>query len=145
MKDYPWGKGTPTWTRDATANDSDKSFTVPAGKLWEMRGIHVLISNSATVGNRALQVRVAPDGVNYITLGNGGNVAASATGALIGSFAGCGDDSTILINGVSNAQVLPMMPMILPAGAIIRVLDATAVDAAADDMTVVLHYVEYDA
>jgi len=35
--------------------------------------------------------------------------------------------------------------IILTAGMYIRVWDSAAIDAAADDLTVVLHYVEYDA
>lgn len=45
-----------------------------------------------------------------------------------------------------NVQIDSSMPdLILPAGYTIRVLDTNAIDAAADDLIVVLEYVEYDA
>jgi len=35
--------------------------------------------------------------------------------------------------------------LLLPEGYTIRLYDRSAIDAAADDMIIVLHYVEYDA
>jgi len=35
--------------------------------------------------------------------------------------------------------------MMLPAGYVLRVLDSAAIDAAADDLVVVVHYIEYEA
>jgi len=47
--------------------------------------------------------------------------------------------------GFTAVQITgPFPDVILTAGMAIRVWDLTAVDAAADDMVVVLHYIEYD-
>jgi len=138
-KEYPWGKGTVKWTRDATTNDSDKSFTVPTGKIWHMIGIRFYLTATATVGNRIPSIYVAPDGANYFVYFQGAALTASNTGQYMVSFQGVSDDFT-----AAAAVVQGSMPMILPAGAIVRVYDVGAVDAAADDMVVLLHYVEYD-
>ena len=139
-KDYPWGKGTPKWTRDANANDSDKSFTVPTGKVWDMKLIRMRLQTTATVGNRLLLISIAADGTNYNTFFNSGIVAASQDNNYLAGFNNITDDLAVQIFNIS--QGFPQM--ILPAGAIIRIYDSAAIDAAADDLTVVLHYVEYD-
>jgi len=148
-KEYPWGKGTPTWTRDATANDSDKSSTVPAGKMWDMQFIYADLLTSATVGNRNLACTIT-DGANTIKrFGYSGLVAASQVGILFFSH-GITVSTTALyslagiIAHATRSEPLPER-LVLPAGYVIRIWDANAVDAAADDLTVVLHYVEYDA
>ena len=141
MKEYPWGKGTPKWVRDAALNDSDKTFTVPAGKVWLMRAIYNKLVTTATVGNRLLSVMFAPDGTNAETWFSGPNHAASTTQRYRMSFEGVTDDIVVNDGGV----IMGFPVMVLPAGATIRIYDSAAIDAAADDLTVVLHYVEYDA
>ena len=137
-KDYPWGKGTPAWVRDATANDSDKSFTVPAGKVWRLISVFASMSTTATVGNRTLVVSIT-DGTNIVYRSNAfGNQAASTT-FLYNLFP---ESISQLTTGV---QFQPIPGELLTAGYIIRVSDYAVIDAAADDLTVVLHYVEYDA
>jgi len=149
-KEYPWGKGTPRWVRDATANDSDKSFTVPVGKIFDVQSIHVEITTTATVGNRALSVFIT-NGTDVISvLGRTGSIAATQSGVLFVSRNGPVTATTgfhPLLSGASGnaALVSQSAPLILPAGYVIRCWDLSAIDAAADDMTVVLHYVEYDA
>lgn len=151
MKDYPWGKGTPVWVRDATLNDSDKTFTVPAGKIWRMLSIDAELVATATVGNRVLTA-IITDGANTVQNGvRSGNITASQRGryrVIFGSaIFGTTQDAVPAFSG-SQANVVvygPMPSMILTAGCVIRVLDLAAIDAAADDLTVVLHYVEYDA
>jgi len=145
MKDYPWGKGTPTWTRDATLNDSDKSFTVPAGKLWHMKLVHAGLTATATVGTRLLQMRIAADGTNSLGIFGQVSVTASQSGAVNYGFNSVFDDAVVAQVGYNNMQNIGCSEVILTAGAVIRVYDQAAIDAAADDMTVVLHYVEYDA
>ena len=139
MKEYPWGKGTPKWVRDATANDSDKSFTVPAGKIWEIRAIYGKIVCTATVGNRQIKP-IFTDGTNTVleAFANGASITASNT--CICNWA-AGNPQ---VNSASNAQQnLPIM--ILPAGYVMRLYDVSAIDPAADDLTVAFNYVEYDA
>lgn len=151
MKDYPWGKGTPTWVYDATVDDSDKSFTVPAGKRWALKMIDSQLTCTATVGNRLLTITVATSGTNYIVAARTTNVTASQTARarVIPGMAIATTALTRLDNptGGTNVSVTDGMPndILLPAGAVVRVYDSAAVDAAADDLIVVIHYVEYDA
>ena len=149
MKDYPWGKGTPKWVRDATLNDSDKSFTVPDGKIWDVQYVRARLVCTATVGTRLMNVRIKPDGstVQFITP----NVSATASQSSV-LMLGVGVTSTtnLLTNDVGdgvNASLIwsmPRMPLI-KAGGVIQVIEYAAIDAAADDMIVDLYYVEYDA
>jgi len=130
--------GTPSFTRDAAANDSDKTIiTVPAGKVYELVGIYVLLQTTATVGNRVVAVSIT-DGTNQMSYGQAATVqpASQTYTYQIGpnfGFSGAG------------TQTFPIMPLTLRAGWTVRVYDATAVDAAADDMTVVAHYIAYEA
>lgn len=149
MKDYPWGNGTPKWVRDATANDSDKSFSVPAGKVWDIKYIGAHLVASATVGNRTLGLNMT-DGANRIASSNRtAAITATNSGTLEVGFgnglSGTTSKQTVVgtTPSVGVQNVLPAM--LLPAGFVIQVLDTTAVDAAADDLTVELFYVEYDA
>jgi len=136
--------GTPKWVRDATANDSDKSFTVPAGKVWEMLFMSGDLSTTATVGNRVLVIAIAPDGTNSVRQIISGSIAASGTA---GCIVTCGSVTSIITLALTTTTryTVGVSRMLLPAGAVIRIYDAATIDAAADDLTVVLHYIEYDA
>lgn len=147
-KDYPWGKGTPRWVRDAALNDSDKSFTVPAGKVWDIKKVYGELTCTATVGNRFLCVSVT-DGTNVIFRSvNSAGVASQEININLLFTGGTFYDANALTDLAGNAQNLSRSqcvgPMILPAGYVIRVYDLSGIDPAADDLTVVLHYVEYD-
>lgn len=151
-KEYPWGKGTPMWVRDATANDSDKSFTVPTGKTWVPVYVAATLLATATVGNRVLQAEVRnAANENVLPMVASPNIAASQSGTILVHRTGVTPattarkrlDDITLGSTVSETDTLP--DMIMTAGMYVRVRDASAVDAAADDLTVVLHYVEYDA
>jgi len=142
--------GTAKWTRDATTNDSDKSFTVPTGKEWEIVGIHVEIACTATVGNRQLRVLIT-DGTNNIHATTPSSaITANQTGVLE-----LQTNHAVIAAGVSYVLASGTAPNVgqsgvlnrlrLPAGYVIRAYDFNAVDAAADDMIVVLHYIEYEA
>lgn len=146
--------GTPKWNRDATPNDSDKSFTVPTGKVWHLKTVYAALIATATVGNRALVVVINNGADNVFISAKTGSIAASNSGTiLIGDIAVSGstaNQNPILDTAATpNATVyngqFPSGGFILPAGYIVRVYDTAAIDAAADDMTVVLHYWECDA
>ncbi len=149
----PWGNGTPVVSNTAYTNDSDVDITVPATKVWAVHYIAALIVTTATVGNRFLNLAVLNSTPSII-------YAAPATAAVAASSSGqicvglAMPASTTIRRRIDTAaltlnaavQIDSAMPvLILPAGSIIRVKDSAAIDAAADDMTVVLHYVEYDA
>lgn len=148
----PFGKGTLKWQRDATANDSAKSFAVPAGKVWKLLSIFAQLSTSATVGNRQL-IGYLTDGTNNIWMtGSTGNIAASSTGGL---RLNCGFAASYTtgfrrldsINANVTTAASDMLPdeCYLSAGYTVEVLDSAAIDANADDLIVILHYIEYDA
>lgn len=152
MKDYPWGKGTIKWVRDATANDSDKSFTVPAGKAWDVRYISATITNSATVGNRLLAIEITNGTDRVVNTVTTATVAATLVGSAEMTFQGGITAVTTTAPGVSLTGATSNVykaqnkcAIILPAGYVIHVYDTAAIDAAADDLVVVIHYVEYDA
>ena len=146
--DRPWGCGTPIWVRDAALNDSDKSFTVPAGKVWILKSISAMLICTATVGNRSLRTYIT-DGTDELSFFE---YPANATASQIVSayYEAGGNENTntrkLTAAAGTNVSISRRLPeMILPAGSVIRVYDSAAIDPAADDLTVVLHYVEYDA
>lgn len=142
--------GTVNWLRDDTANDSDKTFTVPAGKVWEILMLSANIVATATVGNRTVVMLVNVAGGAVLAMCLGAAVAATAAGAYVVG-PGVTNSTTIqdypLYTGFVSASMKSMSipTLYLPAGATIRIYDIAAIDPAADDMTVVLEYVEYDA
>lgn len=147
---YPWGKGRIVWVYDATANDSDKSFTVPDGKIWNLKLIRAILTCSATVGNRVLTALIT-NGTNVIYCpACSANITASQTGNAEFSPGVTVATSAQYVPGQTgfgaNVAIQDNLPdLLLPEGYIVRILDAGGIDVAADDLTVMLHYVEYDA
>jgi len=117
---------------DVALNDSDKTFVVPAGEEWEIQSTYVELITTVTAGNRVPTVRLLDGSNNFIAASNAGTQAASLTGRF--TFA----PNTAFGTGSAQAhgQVYPLPPVILPAGFKVQVLDAAAIDAAADDLTV---------
>ena len=147
----PWGNGTPTWVRDSRADDSDKSFTVPAGKAWAIISIEAQLNATATVGNRDLNISISDASGNRVQPGKtSAHIAASQIGM---AYAAVGISEGTVARARFDAWGAPIVEVvsnlshgtILTSGMTIRVLDVSAVDPAADDLTVVLHYMEYDA
>lgn len=126
--------------RDATLNDSDKSFTVPPNKRWNMLGIYSKLTTSATVGNRILKHLVSWDGTNYLDIFVTPNIAASTAYYIMESFNGVTDD----FGTNTFSMVHGMAPCILESGGVIRICDSAAIDPAADDLTIFLLYEELD-
>jgi len=144
--------GTPKWTYDATANDSDKSYTVPAGKVWELKHAHFETANTATVGNRLLEIYVT-DGTNIVwTSGRPAAIPASNTG-VVETFVGATFTTTntqvFKLNGSGPSGAVLRVPLpptfMLKSGYVLRLWDAAAIDAAADDTIASILYIEYDA
>lgn len=142
--------GTPVHRVDKALNDSDKSFTVPVGKVWWIQDLFCGILTSATVGNRSLGITVT-DGTDIVwSSGRTGNIAASSNGA-IRAMTGVLDTAAPIrydggsaaAYGVSASDGLPDR-FFIPAGYVIRMWDVAAIDAAADDLYCVLGYIEYE-
>lgn len=117
---------------DAALNDSDKEMVVPAGKTWEVLAVFASLVASATVGNRRLAVEIQdPADAVLARISAGAVQVASATTGY--TFAPGVADQAATVNGHLQTGIPALQ---LPAGCGVRVLDAAAVDAAADDMTV---------
>lgn len=147
----PWGNGIPSFVNDIVTNDSDKSYTVPVGKIWSLKFLYGEIVTTATVGNRVLVAQIT-DGTNPIWTNKAtASIVASKRGIVRSSFGGSIallSTPRRILSGATDCDVISDTgepEILLPAGYTIRIWDVAAVDPAADDLTVVLHYVEYDA
>jgi hypothetical protein len=126
---------------DEALNDSDKTIIdgVDTGRIFTVVMLRVELTTTATVGDRNVVVRVldASDDVLF-QFESGATQAASLTrnynwGAGLpqsGSFAG----------STNMYCALPTGGIPLQAGEKLQVLDANAVDAAADDMQTHVRY-----
>jgi len=120
---------------DVTADDSDKSFTVPANREYQILYIRVNLTTTATATDRQLEVRVEhAAGTLVATLARAGAVQAPSLAREYIFGAGLADltgfrDTDFLTTPLPNGTVLY-------AGDVLRILDNNAVDAAADDMLV---------
>jgi len=150
----PWGRGIVKYQRDADVNDSDKTITVPANKIWSVLLVVVNITCSADVGNRYIGLGIANDLAALVWASQPvGPITATQVGQL---FASPGmptsttarrSIATAALNVSANVQAdtsLPSQLLLLP-GYSIHALDTAAVAAAADDMILEIHYIEYDA
>jgi hypothetical protein len=125
---------------DATADDSDKTFTVPQGKTWRLDWLHTILVTTATVGSRQIEVQILDSSdVLRIDFHAGATQAASLTRHYV-CQPGIYRETAVTDNEI---QISSPMNMILPAGWKIRVYDATATAAAADDMTVSFQVTEH--
>ncbi len=115
---------------DTTEDDSDKSFTVPAGEEWELLTVRAELIASATVGNRRMVVEVQ-DGSTNVLMRIQADLLQTASQTIKYNFApGLADQSTA-VNGDLNSA----MPRLrLRPGDVLRVYDIGAIDAAADDL-----------
>lgn len=124
---------------DTTLNDSDKVIVVPEDEEWEIIGVGVVFTSTATAGNRQIgvELRTAVAGNPLLGAVAGATQAASLTRTY--SFAPGLTNLTAFVNGTLGTP-LPR----LVAGPLqrIRVYDTAAVDAAADDMTVRIQYIK---
>ena len=119
--------------KDTAANDSDKSWTVPAGEYWKLLSLRAVLVSTAAAGNRQLCIEIS-DGTDVILrIIPGGTQAASLTRYY--NFAIGMTHLTAFIDNTHITSPLPSELMLLP-GYVVRVYDKTAIDAAADDLSV---------
>ena len=128
---------TPAWTldleSDTAADDSDKSFVVPATTEWKIHSIWIELITTATVGDRQIEVQIQDGTTDVIMEFKVGAVqAASLTRfyLLTSEIA----DLTAFRDTDYLSTLIPEFT--LPTTYIIRVWDNAAIDAAADDMVV---------
>lgn len=118
---------------DVVANDSDKTFTVPAAKQWLVKSVYAKLVSTATAGNRQLDVLFTDGSDNIVAKYVAGAVqAASLTREYV--FAPHHPQETAFTGGVMLRALAD--DFVLPAGYKIRVYDSSAIDAAADDLDV---------
>lgn len=115
---------------DETADDSDKSFVVPADTERLIYSVRVALTTTATAGNRQIVIEVQDDAGKVVSRALAGSTQAASL-AKEYLFA-IGADTQTVGDYLSNA--LPVLK--LGAGWTLRVYDSGAVDAAADDMSV---------
>jgi hypothetical protein len=120
---------------DAVANDSDKTYVVPAGKQWRLQSLLATLVTTATVGNRQLDL--------LLTDGADSPVAKFVAGAVIAQsltrsvlFAPGQPQETSFTAGLMLRCLADRF--VLPAGYKVRVYDSAAIAAAADDLTVAI-------
>jgi len=150
VRSRPWGSGRVVYQRINSTDDSDYSEAVPIGKRRKYLSIMAQITTTATVANRALVVQFTPAGggtyLNYRTA----TIAASQVGLMV---LGPNEayDTTVRIsitspNTTPNVELNAPLPEIyLNGGDGFRVYDILAGDAAADDMVIVVSYMEWDS
>lgn len=121
---------------DAAANDSSKSFTVPAGEVWVITHIHAACTASADAGNRRLRVTVDDaDGNEVMRIDAGATFAATQT-QHAEFFPGAPDNTS----EINDTLKVAMPVLILLPSWVLTVEDGAAVAAAADDLTVSFVY-----
>lgn len=122
---------------DATANDSDKTFTVPDNELWRLCHAHVILVTTATVGNRQILLEIADGDGNPVQHLLAGVVQAASLTRHYGFLQGIFRETAFV--GDELQVPLPIDCWLKP-GWTLRIADATAVAAGADDMTVAFVY-----
>lgn len=132
-------QGTGSWAdellSDETTNDSDKSFTVPAGRNWHVLWVWVEYTSTAAVGNRQLVIQTQDTAADVIAEPARAGVVQAASLTRNYMFASSLAD---LLGFRDTAYLTTPLPptLILGPGDIIRIYDNKAIAAAADDMIV---------
>ena len=122
---------------DTTADDSDKTFTVPAATEWQVLGVLVDYVSTAAAGNRQLSVQVLDGSDNVLGETRAGVVQAASLTRRYDFAIGNPDDAAFRDTTLLQVALPARM---LAAGWKVRVYDKAAIAAAADDMTVRLTY-----
>lgn len=120
---------------DDSANDSDKSVTVPDGEVWQLDWLHAMLLSTATVGNRQMVLGVYTNAAVPVMLGDwhaGAVQAASLTRHYM--FQPGMYRETTFVDG--EIQIALPQKLVLHPGWTLRVYDSAAVAATADDLTI---------
>lgn len=119
---------------DILLASSDKTFTVPVGKQWKLLYGTIILTTSATVGDRNMRINFR-DLVNnniYDTRRLNVQIASTVERYTLGQYDRPSEDSPTI-------HLLPIpVNSILPENFNIRIFDESAVDPTGDDMTVFL-------
>ena len=120
------------------ANDSDLTVTVPDLREYCLKAVFIDYSSTATVGNRIVTLDYKSGGVVHFSVRFLAVPASQSNDILVGSIGGPFEP----VETLAGEQHVGLPDIWLPAGFTLRIWDATAVDAAADDMLVNLWFEE---
>jgi len=121
---------------DESANDIDKTFTVPSNRQWKILYCYVQLATTATSGNRQLRLLVLPTGTGDVLLINFGATQAASLTRHYNLMPGVTRE-TAFTN--SSDIFIPLPPeLVLETGGKFRVLETGSVDTN-DDMTIRLY------
>lgn len=123
---------------DDTANDSNKSWTVPSNELWKITHAHVILTTTATVGNRQIFMVLRDESGNLIMDIAAGAVQAASLTRHYGFMQGIYRETAFISNEI---QVPMPIDCYLGPGYTLQFFDGSAIDAAADDMVVSFQYI----
>jgi hypothetical protein len=130
---------TPSLEVDEAADDSDKSFTVPADTEWRILWIWVELVTAANVGNRNMEIQIQDAAADVV----GRTVAGVVQAASLTRHYLFASNATELAAFRDTDYLSTIMPeWYLPEGYIIRVWDNKAIAAAADDMVIQMMVLE---
>ena len=118
---------------DDTANDSNKSWTVPDGEQWRLLRAHVIYVSSSDAGDRQMVIQVDDDSGNLLGHLVAGSVQAASLSRHYTFLQGIYRETTFV-----NAELQVPIPqdLYLQSGYVLTFKDDAAIAAAADDMTV---------
>jgi len=117
---------------DTALNDSDKTFTVPAGKTWKLSSLSASLITTGTAGNRQMRIEIG-DGANVIWFKNFGQVQTASLTRTYFAAPDLVDDAAFNAGGQIRLWLLGYT---LPAGYTIRIYDSAAIAATADDLSI---------
>ncbi|HUX75394.1 MAG TPA: hypothetical protein VMY40_01990 [Anaerolineae bacterium] len=133
---------TDEWTldyeRDATADDSDKTFTVPALEEWHVLWIYVLFTTTADAGTRQIAVEFYDAAANLVAEVRAGATQVADLTRNYTFAAGLAD--LVAFRDTDNLMTPLPVGLLLQTDWDIRVYDNNAIQVAADDMIVVINY-----
>lgn len=118
---------------DATLNASSKNFVVPKNETWRLLWAHVTLISTATVGNRQIEMRVLDASSNLMLSTSAGATQAASLTREYHFMNGTFRETAFVANEI---QVPFPDGLHLQPGWTLNFRDLTAVDAAADDLTV---------
>jgi len=133
---------TDEWTldyeRDATADDSDKTFTVPALEEWHVLWIYVLFTTTADAGTRQIAIEFYDAAANLVAEVRAGATQVADLTRNYTFAAGLAD--LMAFRDTDNLMTPLPVGLLLQTDWDIRVYDNNAIQVAADDMIVVINY-----
>lgn len=125
----------PVLLTDTDANDSNKTFTVPTGFIYEILFGQVTMVTSGTAGNRQMVIQILDDDDVEVATIRAGAVQAASTTRYYNFVQGVPRETSFIDDSINIA--IPDEFIALP-GYDVVIKDIDAIDAAADDMTVQL-------